>query len=146
MRLSARNRELVNLLVVGMLTGLGFASVYIARQEIVSPESLTYAAFFVTLYLIAHVIARLTVPYADPYLLPLAALLTAIGVTEIYRLEPDDAFRQGLWVVIGVALFGTTLLLLRDDYRRLEADKYVIGFGAVVLLFLLRLIRRRPTV
>ena len=41
-------------------------------------------------------------PYADPYLLPMAALLTAVGLTEIYRLDPEDAFRQGLWIVIGV--------------------------------------------
>ncbi len=134
--LSARNRELLNLLVVGMLTGLGFASVYIARSEIVSPESLTYAAFFLLVYLVAHVVARLTVPYADPYLLPLAGFLTAIGLTEIYRLNPDDAFRQGLWVVLGVALFSAALVALRSDYRRLESYKYVIGFGALVLLAL----------
>jgi len=134
--LSPRNRELVNLIVVGMLTGLGFASVYIARSEVVSPESLTYAAFFLLLYLIAHVVTRLTVPYADPYLLPMAGLLTAIGLTEIYRLNPDDAFRQGLWVVIGVALFSATLVALRHDYRRLESYKYVIGVGALALLVL----------
>jgi cell division protein FtsW (lipid II flippase) len=132
--LSARNRELLNLLVVGILTGLGFASVYIARSEVVSPQSLTYAAFFLGLYLIAHVVARLTVPHADPYLLPLAGFLTAVGVTEIYRLKPDDAFRQGLWVVIGVALFAATLYALRVDFRRLESYKYVIGLGALVLL------------
>jgi cell division protein FtsW (lipid II flippase) len=110
--------------------------VYIARSEVVSPQSLTYAAFFLGLYLIAHVVARLTVPYADPYLLPLAGFLTAVGVTEIYRLNPDDAFRQGLWVVIGVALFSVTLLALRHDFRRLESYKYVIGLGALVLLVL----------
>ena len=136
MRLSARNRELLNLIVVGMITGLGFASVYIARSEIVSPESLTYAAFFLLVYLVAHVVTRLTVPYADPYLLPMAGLLTAIGLTEIYRLNPDDAFRQGLWLVIGVALFSVTLLILRHDYRRLESYKYVIGIGAIALLVL----------
>jgi cell division protein FtsW (lipid II flippase) len=135
-RLSARNRELLNLIVVGMITGLGFASVYIARSEIVSPESLTYAAFFVALYLVAHVVTRITAPYADPYLLPMAGLLTAIGLTEIYRLNPDDAFRQGLWLVIGVVLFSVTLLILRHDYRRLESYKYVIGIGAIALLVL----------
>jgi cell division protein FtsW (lipid II flippase) len=134
MRLSARNRELLNLVVVGILTATGFASVYIARQEVVSPESLTYAGFFLALYLIAHVVARLTVPYADSYLLPLAGLLTAVGLTEIYRLDPDDAFRQGLWVVIGIALFSLTLLFLREDFRRLETYKYVIGIAAVALL------------
>jgi cell division protein FtsW (lipid II flippase) len=135
-RLSARNRELLNLIVVGMITGLGFASVYIARSEIVSPQSLTYAAFFVALYLVAHVVTRITAPYADPYLLPMAGLLTAIGLTEIYRLNPDDAFRQGLWLVIGVALFSVTLVILRHDYRRLESYKYVIGIGAIALLVL----------
>jgi cell division protein FtsW (lipid II flippase) len=136
LRLSARNRELLNLIVVGTITGLGFASVYIARSEIVSPESLTYAAFFLALYLVAHVVTRMTAPYADPYLLPMAGLLTAIGLTEIYRLNPDDAFRQGLWLVIGVALFSATLVVLRHDYRRLESYKYVIGIGAIALLVL----------
>ncbi len=134
--LSPRNRELLNLIAVGMLTGLGFASVYIARSEVVSPESLTYAAFFLLVYLVAHVVTRLTVPYADPYLLPMAGLLTAIGLTEIYRLNPDDAFRQGLWVVIGVALFAATLIAFRQDYRRLESYKYVIGVVALALLVL----------
>jgi cell division protein FtsW (lipid II flippase) len=64
----------------------------------------------------------------------MAGLLSAIGVTEIYRLDPDDAFRQGLWVVIGVTLFATTLIVLRDDYRRLETYKYVIGIAAIALL------------
>ena len=103
--MSYRNRELANLFVVAVITGLGFASVYIARQDVVSTGSLSYALFFFALYLAAHVIARVTVPQADPYLLPMAALLTAIGVTEIYRLDPDNAFRQGLWIVVGVAAF-----------------------------------------
>ena len=134
--MSERNRELVNLLVVGVLTGIGFASVYIARQAQVSTASLSYALFFLALYLAAHLVARYAVPHADPYLLPLAALLTAIGLTMIYRLDPTDAFRQGLWIVIGVAVFAGTLLLLRHDYRVVERYKYVIGIGAVALLFL----------
>jgi cell division protein FtsW (lipid II flippase) len=133
---SYRNRELVNLIVVGALTAIGFASVYIARQEVISTSSLSYAGFFFTLYLAAHIVARVCVPNADPYLLPIAALLTAIGVTEIYRLNPDDAFRQGLWVVIGVALFSVTLFLLRRDFRRIETYRYLFGLTALILLVL----------
>ena len=48
--MSARNRELLNLFVVGIITSLGFASVYIARQEVVSTASLSYALFFFGLY------------------------------------------------------------------------------------------------
>src|SRR5207237_3698378 len=130
---SLRNRELLNLVVVGALTALGFASVYIARQSVVSTASLSYAAFFFALYLVAHLVARYTVPLADPYLLPMAALLTAIGLTEIYRLGPSSALRQGVWIVIGVGAFAATLIWLRSDYRVLERYKYIFGVSALVL-------------
>jgi cell division protein FtsW (lipid II flippase) len=134
--MSLRNRELLYLLAVGVLTGLGFASVYIARQAVVSWGSLAYAGFFIALFLGAHVVERFTVPYADPYLLPMTGVLTALGLTEIYRLGETDAFRQGWWMVIGLALFALALIWLRRDYRVLESYKYLFGIGAIALLFL----------
>ena len=119
-----------------MLTAVGFASVYIALRSQISGGSLGYAVFFFGLYVVAHVVARFAVPLADPYLLPMAALLTAIGLTEIYRLGPGNAFRQGIWIVIGVAVFAATLVWLRSDYRVLERYKYVFGVTAICLLFL----------
>jgi cell division protein FtsW (lipid II flippase) len=115
---------------------VGFAAVYIAGSSHISGASLTYAGFFFALYVAAHVVARLTVPYADPYVLPIAALLTAIGLTEIYRLGPKDAFRQATWVVVGVAIFAVVLLGLRRDYRLLENYKYLFGLVAIALLFM----------
>jgi cell division protein FtsW (lipid II flippase) len=131
-----RNRELASLVAVGLLVGFGFASVYIAQQEVVNSASLSYGLFFLGLYLAAHVIARMTVPNADPYLLPMAGLLTGIGLTEIYRLDQDDAFRQGLWIVIGLGAFAATLFLLHKDFRKLESYKYLFGLGAIALLVL----------
>jgi cell division protein FtsW (lipid II flippase) len=136
---TARNKELAYLIAVSGLTAVGFASVYIARQALVSWGSLGYAAFFIALYLAAHLIARRTVPNADPYLLPMAGFLTAIGLTEIYRLGPDDAFKQGWWIVVGLVLFAVALIGLRRDYRVLESYKYLFGLGAIALLYLPRL-------
>ena len=42
--MSTRNRELVNLIAVGVITGLGFASVYIARQDLITHR---YEGFFI---------------------------------------------------------------------------------------------------
>jgi cell division protein FtsW (lipid II flippase) len=134
--MTARNRELLNLVAVGVLTGLGFASVYIARQSVISAGSVSYALIFLGLYIAAHGVARLAVPWADPYLLPLTGLLTAIGLTEIYRLGPSDAFRQGFWIVVGVGIFASALIFLRVDFRALESYKYLFGLSALGLLVL----------
>jgi cell division protein FtsW (lipid II flippase) len=119
-----------------VLTAVGFAAVYIAGSEHISGASLTYAGFFFALYIAAHLVARFAVPHADPYVLPIAALLTAIGLTEIYRLGPKDAFRQATWVVVGVAVFAVAVFALRRDYRMLENYKYLFGLGAIGLLFM----------
>lgn len=135
--MTARNRELLNLVAVGLVTAAGFASVYLARQDV--PEfdytSLTYAGFFLALFVAAHAIVRFALPLADPYLLPITGLLTATGLTMIYRIEPTQAFRQGIWVVAGVACFAAVILFLRD-HRRLDALKYTCGIGAIALLAL----------
>lgn len=135
--MTLRTRELLNLLVVGVLTTIGFASVYIASQEVpeFSPASLSYAGFFLALFVAAHLVVRIRLPYADPYLLPVSGILTAIGLTMIYRIEPDQAFRQGIWVVVGVGLFAGACLLLRD-YRTLDTLKYTFGLAAIGLLVL----------
>ena len=88
---SARMRELWNLGWVGGLTAIGFLSVYTARQNEISSASLTYAGVFLAVFGLAHIGVRAGLPNADPWLLPLAALLCALGLTEIYRLSPTLA-------------------------------------------------------
>jgi cell division protein FtsW (lipid II flippase) len=80
-------------------------------------------------------VTRLSLPAADPYVLPVIALLTGIGLTMIYRVEPDLALRQGLWIVVGLVGYAACSAFLRD-YRRLDGVKYVLGLTAIVLLAL----------
>jgi len=134
--MTARNRELAGLLLAAVIAGVALASVTIARDAGVSARALTYGALFLTLYLVAHVVIRRTVPYADGALLPLTAVLTAFGLTLNYRLDPDDGGRQALWVLIGVGVLAATLVALRHDYRVLESYRYLFGVVAVVLLLL----------
>jgi cell division protein FtsW (lipid II flippase) len=130
-----RNRELVGLVVAGLIAGIALATVTIARESEVSASALTYGVLFLALYVAAHVVVRHTVPYADAALLPLTAVLTAFGLALNYRLDPEGG-RQALWVLIGVVVFSATLVVLRHDYRVLESYRYIFGVAAVVLLLL----------
>ena len=77
---SARSRELAGLVVAALLAGIALASVTIARDAEISASAVTWAALFFALYVVAHVVVRRTVPYADGALLPLTAVLTAFGI------------------------------------------------------------------
>jgi cell division protein FtsW (lipid II flippase) len=133
---TARNRELLNLLLAALVASTAFASVWIAREGDVSLGWVAWALGLGGLYVAAHVVTRVTVPLADPTLLPLAALLTAVGLTVIYRLDPVDARKQLVWVALGVGVYAVVLFWLRWDYRVLERYKYLFGVSAIVLLLL----------
>ncbi len=101
---SARSRELAGLIVAALLAGIALASVTIARDARgLSRAPSTWGALFFALYLVAHVVVRRTVPYADGALLPLTAVLTVFGIATIYRLDAEDGGRQAVWVAVGVA-------------------------------------------
>jgi cell division protein FtsW (lipid II flippase) len=133
---SARNRELVNLVLVGILGTAAFGSAWIARTNEVSARGLVDVGVVAAVYLVAHAAVRVAAPRADPTLLPLAALLTAVGLTVNYRLDPADGKKQAVWVAIGVLVFAATLVALRFDYRLLEQYRYLFGISAIGLLLL----------
>ena len=130
---SSRNRELGLLLLVAAVVAVGFTSVLVARSGVVSTLSLTYAAAFLGLLGIAHVALRIALPDADPVLLPAAGLLVAVGIVEIYRLDPTRARDQAIWLAIGVGCFIVVLAAL-DDYRVLERYRYLLGVASLATL------------
>ena len=134
--MNARRRELLGLVLAGLIASVALATVTLARDAEISPDVVTRSALFLGLYIVAHVVIRRTAPHADGALLPLTAVLTAFGVTTIYRLDPDDGGRQAVWIAVGVAALVGTLVWLRHDYRVLESYRYLFGVGAVALLLL----------
>jgi cell division protein FtsW (lipid II flippase) len=136
---SARNRELLALIPASLLVTAGFTAVFIQRRDVLSDLSLTYGLMFLGLCLVAHVILRLTLPHADPYLFPLVALLASFGLVMIYRIDQDLAREQAQWFVVGLAFFAITLVALRD-YRVLERYRYLIALSGIGLLMLPRLL------
>jgi len=134
---SARNRELLALVPASLLVTAGFTAVFIQRQETLSNLSLTYGAIFLGLCLAVHIVIRIMLPRADPYLFPLVALLACFGLVVIYRLDEKLAREQAQWFVVGLAAFSATIVVFRD-YRRLEQYRYTIAAGSLLLLFLPR--------
>lgn len=84
-----------------------------------------------------HVALRLWAPAASTTLLPPAALLTAIGLAEIHRLDPGRAGLQQWWLVIAAALaVGLLRLLHRQSLGTIRRYRYLLLAGSLALLML----------
>jgi cell division protein FtsW (lipid II flippase) len=137
-RSSARNRELLALVPVAALLTAGFAGVFAQDHSQLGNASLVYGAYFFAVCLATHVYLRIRLPDADPYLFPLVALLTAIGLVMVYRIDESLARDQANWFVLGLVLFALTIQFLRD-YEVLERYRYLIAVGGLLLLLAPRL-------
>jgi cell division protein FtsW (lipid II flippase) len=135
---SARNRELGALVPVALLLTAGFAAVFAQEEARLGNLSLIYGAYFLAVCLATHVYLRIRLPNADPYLFPLVALLTAIGLVMIYRIDDGLARDQANWFVFGLILFALTIQFLRD-YDVLERYRYTIAAIGLLLLLSPRL-------
>ena len=83
--------------------------------------------------------ARRRLPGRDPYLVPLAGLLSGWGLLTIWRLTTWFGFRQTLWLALCVALFALVLRWKDQILPVLRGYKYLwlfAGFLITALTFL----------
>jgi cell division protein FtsW (lipid II flippase) len=100
--LSQRLGRQVLLVCPVVVLGIGLLLLALVRHEVIDWPVLTGAGLFGGGLLGAALWVRLKVPRADPYLLPIAATLAALGQLMTSRLEPTLGPRQGVWVLIGL--------------------------------------------
>lgn len=131
--MSRRNKELVFLLIAAAISTMAYVSVYAGRFREINRVSIIYGLIFVAIFLGLHLLLRALLPQADPFLLPITALLSAFGLTEIFRLRTSLALTQGQWLLVGAVLFVITVVVVRD-HMRLDRYRYLIGTLGLALL------------
>ena len=98
---------------------------------------------WVAVFAFAHRETKRYLPERDPYLLPVAALLTGWGLLTIWRLTPEFGLRQTLWMSATVGLFA---LILRFplDLEIIRRYKYILLTGGLVLTSLTLIFGTNP--
>lgn len=141
-----RNAELFLLGFAALITTLALLIVEANQEQGLSWDLAQYTLAYLALFGTAHVAVRRFAPYADPLLLPLAALLNGLGLVMIHRLDlavgplgdnsgGPNANQQTLWTLVGVAAFTLVIVFLKD-YRILARYGYVCGLTGLVLLLI----------
>jgi cell division protein FtsW (lipid II flippase) len=145
----ARNAELpLILLALVAITGYGGA-VDVGATGTLSPLFWMLPAGVAVVCLAAHVVVRLTAPYADPVILPCATLINGIGVVFLHRLDLADrgstagghsvladlGVRQLAWTIGSVVIFAVALVFIRD-HRALSRYGYTLALAGCLLVII----------
>ena len=99
-------------------------------------------AWCVTILLI-HRESTKRLPDADPFLLPVASLLSGWGMLTIWRLEPGFGARQAFWFVISMLVILAGLRL--QSVKFLQRYKYLLLVGGLSLTALTLLFGTNPS-
>jgi len=95
------------------------------------------------IFIYAHKATSRYFPDRDPYLLPIAALLTGWGILTIWRLTPTFGLRQTIWMSIIVGLFAF-IQRFSLDLEIVRRYKYVILTGGLLLTSLTLIFGSNP--
>ncbi|MFC8529021.1 FtsW/RodA/SpoVE family cell cycle protein [Nocardia sp. NPDC057227] len=143
-----RNAELLLLGFAAVITTASLFLVEASQEQSLTWDIAKYGLAYLALFGIAHLAVRRFAPFADPLLLPIAALLNGLGLVLIHRLDlaaaqsaayngsetpSPDANSQVLWTALGMIVFVGVLVVLRD-YRTLARYSYTLGLVGLVAL------------
>ena len=138
-----RNRELVLLLFAFAINGAAAALVQLGALGTIDASFLIYCGGLTALVLALHITLRLVARDADPFVVPIATVLTGLGIAMIYRIDlagdihgwNSTSTRQLAWTAIALVLAVAVVVALRN-YRILFRYTYVAGFTGILLLLL----------
>lgn len=138
-----RNREFWLLLFAVIVAGAALTLVQLGALGRIDPMILLIGGGLAVLVFALHVVLRFVASDADPFVLPIATLLTGIGIAEIYRIDIANhdtgwnasSNKQLMWMAISV-IGAIALVIFLRNYRVLYKYTYVSGLTGLVLLIL----------
>ena len=144
-----RRTELAMLIFAVVVVLFAYASVGLGLNGKVPAGLFSYGLAFTVIVVVAHLAVRRLAPWADPLLLPLAALMNGLGIVMIYRLQQSGrngnpgnqistitasaTATQVLYSAVGVAAFVAILVFIRE-IRVLQRYTYTLGAIGLILL------------
>ena len=117
----ARRTEYGLLLVVGVFLTIGCWLLIVNQPSLPAPQTFEQLAALLGLFAVASLFLSWRLPAADQIVLPVVALLSAIGMLSIRRLGTDAQYagysgRQVIWIAVG-------MVVLRRHHRARAATR-----------------------
>jgi peptidoglycan glycosyltransferase len=132
-----RNAEAALLVGAATVAAFGVALVNLAQGDGIDAQVALTFIVMIAAFGGFHLAVRQWSSEASTFLLPLAAILTAIGFVEVYRLDRGLASLQRWWLLIATGLAVSLLFAVRrTGLAPLRRYRYVFLLSGLLLLLL----------
>lgn len=132
----ARGTELALLVFSAVILGIALIALQFSQGNELNSEVAVLVGGYIAIFGVAHVVMCLKAPNADQILLPVAAMLNAIGLVMIYRIdlaaETTRSNSQVMWTVIALVIFAAVIWFLKS-HNSLQNYAFLLGLGGLIL-------------
>ncbi|MEY8566493.1 FtsW/RodA/SpoVE family cell cycle protein [Corynebacteriaceae bacterium 7-707] len=132
----ARGTELALLVFSAVILGIALIALQFSQGNELNSEVAVLVGGYVAVFGVAHVVMCLRAPNADQIMLPVAAMLNAIGLVMIYRIdlaaETTRSNSQVMWTVIALVIFSGVIWFLKS-HNSLQNYAFLLGLGGLFL-------------
>ncbi|MCJ7857703.1 FtsW/RodA/SpoVE family cell cycle protein [Corynebacterium kalidii] len=132
----ARGTELALLVFSAVILGIALVALQFSQGNELNSEVAVLVGGYIAVFGVAHVVLCLKAPNADQIMLPVAAMLNAIGLVMIYRIdlaaETTRSNSQVMWTVIALVIFAGVIWFLKS-HNSLQNYAFLLGLGGLVL-------------
>ena len=132
---SWRTTELYLILGATPIVALIFIMSIVTAGNAITFETLAVPIGLFAAFIAAHFAVCKLAPKADNAMLPITYLLSGVGIAFVFRLAPELATSQLIWLFLAIALMVLTLVVVRS-IAKVARYKYTIMLVGLVLLLL----------
>ena len=126
-------RDEIILLIITYVLCIGLFTNLAVLKDPIDVTAIKMCGILCFVVFISHFVVRKFYPQGDKFLLIFSSILSIIGIAIIYRLKPDEGYKQIVWFILGIIVY-ILVVVLFPQMTKIAKFKNILLIAVIVLM------------
>lgn len=126
-------RDEIILLIITYVLCIGLFTNLAVLKDPIDVTAIKMCGVLCFVVFISHFVVRKFYPQGDKFLLIFSSILSIIGIAIIYRLKPDEGYKQIVWFILGIIVY-ILVVVLFPQMTKIAKFKNILLIAVIVLM------------
>lgn len=131
-KMRSRKDEII-LLIITYVLCIGLFTNLAVLKDPIDVTAIKMCGVLCFVVFISHFVVRKFYPQGDKFLLIFSSILSIIGIAIIYRLKPDEGYKQIVWFILGIIVY-ILVVVLFPQMTKIAKFKNILLIAVIVLM------------